>query len=199
MGKLTKQQAKQHLRACELVALQRPLDEEEQMFVLEHWRESSTAVSSLEGAFFTPLDLARDFALQVWRRRIIDLCAGTGRLSWACRSRFVHDWERPPTPEFVCVEKNPAYVAVGRRVLPEATWICADICDLAHMDLGAFGTAIANPPFGRMRRNSDGPRYRGPLFEYHVIDLAADLARRGVFLVPQSSAPFRCSGRPGSE
>lgn len=93
------------------------------------------------------------------------------------------------------MEKNPAYVEVGRRLLPEATWICADIFDVAEMDLGYFDDAVANPPFGRINRaGRQAPRYRGPLMEYHVIDVAAELARSGTFIVPQTSAPFRYSG-----
>jgi hypothetical protein len=65
------------------------------------------------------------------------------------------------------------------------------------MNLGRFDTAIANPPFGRVRRNGkNGPRYTGELFEFHVIDIAADLAEHGTFIVPQRSAPFRLSGDP---
>jgi hypothetical protein len=36
----------------------------------------------------------------------------------------------------------------------------------------------------------------GRRFEYHTITIAALFARCGVFLVPQTSAPFRSSGRP---
>ncbi|WP_280498878.1 hypothetical protein [Nocardia farcinica] len=57
-----------------------------------------------------------------------------------------------------------------------------------------FDTAIANPPFGPRPRTGNAPGYRGPRFEYHVIALASHLARHGVFLVPQTSAPFRYSG-----
>lgn len=36
-------------------------------------------------------------------------------------------------------------------------------------------------------------------FEYLAITLAAHIARRGVFLIPQTSAPFCYSGRPCME
>ncbi|MGI5255663.1 hypothetical protein [Actinacidiphila glaucinigra] len=95
----------------------------------------------------------------------------------------------------VCVERNPLYVEVGRKVLPEARWVCADIFHLPG-DLGTFDTAMANPPFGSTERTGNAPRYTGRRFEYHAIDVAADLAPHGVFIVPQESAPFRDSGRP---
>jgi hypothetical protein len=187
MAKLTKQQAADHRRACDLVASSKKLDDEERWFVLQHWRESADAGSPLDGAFFTPLDLAFDLSLDVDGDRVIDLCAGTGRLAFACR-------ERGRT--LVCVERSSAYAEVGRRVVPEADWIVADVTDLDTSGLGTFSCAIANPPYNHTPRVGSGPRYTGGLTHYHVIDVAADLARRGVFLVPRSSAPFITSGRP---
>lgn len=80
---------------------------------------------------------------------------------------------------------------VGRRVLPEATWICADVLDVPRLNLGPIDCAISNPPFGRIKRSGNAPRYRGPLFEFHVIAIAETLARRGAFIIPRESAPFR--------
>jgi Methyltransferase small domain len=173
--KLTKVDAALHQQACDLIALARPLTIEEQEFVLRHWQESqnATTATALAGAFFTPLDLAFDFAIEVTAGRIIDLGAGIGTLSWAVRRHLTASPSRP-RPELVCVERNREYVRVGRRVLPEADWICADLFDLPMDFVGAFDTVIGNPPF--------------------VIDVAADLASDGVFLIPQHSAPFRYSG-----
>lgn len=62
------------------------------------------------------------------------------------------------------------------------------------MELGHFGTVISNPPFGAGRRSGSAPRYHGRNFEYHVLDIASDIADEAVFIVPQMSAPFRYSG-----
>lgn len=189
MAKLTKQEAKLHQEACELVNLDRDLTLPEREFVLEHWQESTTGRNTLDGAFFTPLGLARDFSIEVVGDRIIDLGAGIGRLSWECRDRWNGD------PEIVCVEKNPEYVRVGRKVLPEATWVQADLLDAPNLQLGQFDCVISNPPFGAIRRDRpDSCSYTGRRFEYHTIAVAARLAPYGVFLVPQNSAPFRYSG-----
>lgn len=193
--KLTRGHAVAHRRACELVDLDRDLSEDEKWFVLEHFHESQTTLHSLDGAFFTPLGLARDLAIEVSGDRIIDLCAGIGRLAWACRDPL-RRLNNEPARELVCVERNPDYVRVGRKILPHATWIRADVFDVAAMGLDRFDCAIANPPFGRISRTGNAPGYRGGRFEYHVIALAAQLARRGVFIVPQASAPFRYSGQP---
>ncbi|MGW6872863.1 methyltransferase [Streptomyces xanthophaeus] len=196
MSRLSKEAAKAHEKAAALVALDRDLTENEKDFVLDNWQEAATATHNLDGAFFTPEGLARDLAIEVVGDRIIDLCAGIGRLAYSCRDYWGRRWNHQPPREIVCVEKNPAYVAVGRKILPEATWICADILDLPDMDLGRFHTAISNPPFGAIRRSHNSPSYSGPRFEYHVIAIASTLAQYGAFIIPQPSAPFRYSGEP---
>jgi hypothetical protein len=195
MARLTKNQARLHRQARELAGLGRDLTEEEREFVLDHWQEAETAAHGLDGAYFTPAGLAGDFRIEVTGERIIDLCAGIGRLSYHSRDLWIRRWEGLAPREMVCVERNPEYVAVGRKVLPEATWIEADIFDLPP-GLGEFDCAIGNPPFGAVTRSANGGRYTGRRFEYHAIALAAQLARRGVFIVPAQSAPFRLSGRP---
>lgn len=188
MSKLTKAQAKAHQTACELLAKD-TLTLDERWFVLENWQASARHINSTAGAFFTPRGLARDLAVEVSGRRVIDLCAGIGSLSFgmvtSCWQFF----------DVVCVEVNPDYIEVGRKVLPEALWICADVFDLPRLGLGHFDCAIANPPFGAVdRRGKRAPRFSGKDFEYHVIDLASDVAAYGVFILPQMSAPFRFSG-----
>lgn len=198
MVKLTKNDARRHSQACELIDLSRDLTEDEKHFVLEHWQESANTVNSLDGAFFTPLGLAQEVAIEMGERprRVLDLGAGIGHLTFAARRLFGHRWNGEPRRELVCVERNPDYVRVGKKVLPEATWICADLFDLPGRELGIFDCVIANPPFGAAARSGNGPGYRGRRCEYHVIALASGFAGSGVFIVPQESAPFRQSGHP---
>lgn len=190
MAKLTKAQAKTHAEA-ERILTQDKLTHDERWFVYENWQESAQHINSVAGAFFTPTGLARDLSIEVSGKRILDLCAGTGVLSYlyllGCQ------WDRT-IPDIVCIEKNPAYAAVGRKLLPEARWIESDVFDLPR-DLGRFDFAIGNPPFGSTSRGERGaPRYSGSRFEYHVIDVASDYADYGAFIIPQASAPFRYSG-----
>lgn len=194
MARLSKEAAKAHEKACALVALDRDLTEMEKDFVLDNWQEAATATHNLAGAFFTPEPLARDLSIEVSGDRIIDLCAGIGRLAYSCRDYWGRRWNNEPAREIVCVEQNPDYVAVGRKVLPEATWICADVLTVPALDLGRFDTAISNPPFGAIRRSGNAPSYDGPKFEYHVMAIAAQVARYGAFIIPQQSASFRYSG-----
>lgn len=199
MATLSKADARLHRQACELVALPRDLTEQEKDFVLDHWQASANPTNRLSGAFFTPAGLAWDLRLEVSGDRIVDLGAGIGQLAYACRDHWNRRWNNQPPRELVCVEINPDYVDVGRKIVPEATWVCADMFALSGKDLGEFDTAIANPPYGTLTRSGNGAGYAGRRFEYHVIGVAADLARRGVFLIPQTSAPFRYSGRPCCE
>lgn len=182
-----------HQQACERLAKD-VLTEDDKWFVLEHWQESANHVNSAAGAFFTPPGLANDFAIEIGGgcgRRVIDLCAGIGSLSFMCHQRGRWDGRYP---EIVCVELNPAYVEVGKKILPEAMWVCGNVFDLP--DMGRFDFAISNPPFGATPRNGGkGPRYTGDKFEYHLIDVASRIAGYGVFIVPQMSAPFRLSGQ----
>jgi len=120
---------------------------------------------------------------------VADLCAGIGTLAFA----YTHFRCYARTARMVCVEINPAYVDVGRKVLPEATWICAGVFEVWR-DLGRFDCAIANPPFGARKTGSRGPRYAGAKFEYQVLDIASQIADHGVFILPQGSAGFRYSG-----
>ncbi|WP_327116646.1 methyltransferase [Nocardia sp. NBC_01730] len=198
MSKLTRSQAAAHREACSLVELDRDLDEGEKLFVLEHYQESTSTTQSADGAFFTPLGLARDMRIEVVGTRILDLGAGIGHLAFTCRNQ----WDQAngePARELVCVERNPEFVRVGMKVVPEATWWCGDLLRVHREPVRPFDTVISNPPFGTATRNADAPEYRGPRFEYHVIAVAAHVARHGVFLIPQSLAPFHYSGQQGMQ
>lgn len=195
MARLTKAQEKAHLEAIDLLRQDRlSLDERE--FVIENWRDSATQMNAGNGAFFTPLDLARDMMTELPRcGRLIDVCAGIGTLSYAVARHAAIEG----LPTMVCVEINPEYAAVGRKVVPEATWIVADIFDLSKHDPGCFDVAIGNPPFGAVTRSGNAPRYRGRQFEYHMLDLVSDIADYGIFILPQASVPFRYSGQSSFE
>lgn len=187
MAKLTKPQAKAHQQACDLLSKEK-LTEDEKLFVLENWQESARHINTIAGAFFTPWGLARDLSIEVTGNSVIDLCAGIGALSFFAAGRR-------ETVELVCVELNPEYAAVGRKIVPEARWIVGSVFDLPK-DIGHFDCAIGNPPFGATPREARAPRYTGKEFELHVIDVASGIADYGAFIIPQTTAPFRYSGCP---
>lgn len=194
MAKLTKREAANHQAALDILK-QDVLTDEDREFVFENFHEGANHINSETGAFFTPLALAYDFALELGfntgeSHRVIDLCAGIGALSYATKVRY-------PNVELVCVEINPAYVEIGKKLVPDATWICADVMDWqSTVDLGHFRAAISNPPFGRALsfRNKPGQHYTGGEAEYKVLEIAQRIAREAIFLIPQESAGFRYSG-----
>jgi hypothetical protein len=191
MAKLTKSQIKAHREAQALIDADRPLHDDEKLFILNNWNEAANHINSVAGAFFTPTSLASDFSIEVAggscdNGTLIDLCAGIGCLSWFCRRPF---------DRVVCVEINPDYVRIGKRILPEAEWIEASAFDPKILDLGRFSWAISNPPFGNIKSDGAKHNYTGAKFEYRVIELASRIADFGAFILPQMSAPFRFSGQ----
>ena len=196
MARLTKKEIAQHELA--LAVLEKDvLTHEDKLLVFENWQESAENVNSKHGAFFTPWPMASEFTLEmVDAKRVVDLCAGIGTLSYAYwwhyggKTRYGRD-----DVELTCVELNPKYVEVGRKILPEATWIEADIFDLPP-EIGEFDLAVSNPPFGKIKTDGDPPNYRGSEFEYKVIDLAMSVAEYGAFIIPQRSSGFALSGVP---
>ncbi|WP_109790630.1 MULTISPECIES: methyltransferase [Pseudomonas] len=189
MAKISKEAAKRHKQALDLVHSDKRLTLDDRFFILENFHEGATNMNGLAGAFFTPEGLARDLSIEVCGggRSIIDLCAGIGGLAFACRDK---------AKRIVCVEQNPEYAAVGKRVMPEAEWIVGDVFSLG--DIGHFDWAISNPPFGAIKTGSSVKgAYTGAKFEYRVIELASKLADNGTFIIPQQSAPFRYSGERG--
>jgi predicted RNA methylase len=186
--KLTRGQTQKMQEVEQLLALERRLTDDEREFVLEHYQEGANRNNAAMGAFFTPIGLARDFALEVPSgcNTIVDLCAGIGSLAYACEDKARH---------IVCVEQCAEYVRVGRKVMPDATWIHADVFVDWIKDFDGFDVAISNPPFGnRVKGEAFDGRYSGSTFEYKVIELASRIADCGVFIVPQQSAPFSYSG-----
>ncbi|WP_301765956.1 methyltransferase [Pseudomonas aeruginosa] len=106
---------------------------------------------------------------------IIDLCAGIGRLSFACSDG---------AKRIVCVEQNTEYAEVGKRVVPDAEWIVGDVFGIGN--IGTFDWAISNPPFGQINTGADfDGAYSGGEFEYKVIELASRLASWGAFIIPR--------------
>lgn len=186
MAKLSKAQIKAHKEVMALVGLNRPLFEDEREFILDNFQESTTNVNSQHGAFFTPRGLAVDLSIEVGKGSVVDLCAGIGALAYAVRDRATR---------LVCIEFNPEYARVGRRVVPEAEWIVASIFDPIIAGLGWFDYAVSNPPFGNIAADGFDGKYTGKNFEYKAIEVASRMAAYGAFIIPQGSAPFAYSGK----
>lgn len=189
MSKLTKAEVKTHDKACELLALSRDLTYDERLYVLDNWQESAQHVNSRSGAFFTPSSLARDVSIYTPDGgTLLDLCAGIGTLAFHC---IGHTSNTSPHTRLTCVEVNLDYVKVGRRVVPEAEWVCVDVFDLPkYIRRTDWDCVVCNPPFGRSK---DVP-VQGVTYDLNVLAVAVRLSQYGVFILPQMSCPFAYSG-----
>ena len=186
--KLSAAKVKAHNEAMALVNSDHVLSHEECIFILENYQEGANNINSATGAFFTPTQLAIDFATEIPSgATIVDLCAGIGAIAY-----FSYHHSRAKS--ITCVELNAEYVKVGKRILPEATWVQADALTFTSDQL--FDVAISNPPFGTIKTsNAEGKAYKGSKFEYKVIEHASHLAKYGFFILPQQSSGFLYSGQ----
>ena len=183
--KLTKPQLKAHEECLKILTKDRlGLDERE--FVFENFLPAYTNHISKAGQFFTPMQVARDFAVEVSGKSIIDLCAGIGMLAWQSAS---YDAKR-----IVCIERDAHFVEVGKKVFPDAQWICSDVLDQSiYKELGRFDCAISNPPFGKDAKSIEDRswlRYKGSDVEYCVVEIGAIMAKQGTFILPNGSVDF---------
>lgn len=198
MGKLSKASQAQHEKAMNLIHSDKVLSFDDKIFVYENYNESATSNVRQLGSFHTPLSYAWDFELDIQGYgSLVDLCAGTGILAfcWMHRRKYYYPKKNAVV---VCVELNPEYCAIGKRLLPEAIWVNDDALThdvLQYLDpCTKFDVAISNPPFGYLKTSDHMGKYRGKDFEYRIIERASQVADYGTFILPQQSSPFSYSG-----
>lgn len=197
MGKLSRDEIKKHKAALAILDQDRITDDDREQFFAD-FHPSGEMLQGDAGAFFTPPSMALDAAFDFTGGRVLDACAGVGVLSWAHYIRQHNQHGDNELPEIVAVEQCGRFVEIGRKLLPWVTWVHADIWRLPELNLGRFDTVISNPPFNNVARTGKPPRYTGRPFDLAVIDLLADYADHGTFIIPQMNAPFQVSGRPGN-
>src|SRR3546814_6354901 len=75
MAKLTQKEIKAHARAESLLRSDRVLNLDDIADILSDWHEGATHSNAATSAFFTPFELAMNFALEVPSGgRILDIC-----------------------------------------------------------------------------------------------------------------------------
>ena len=161
-------------------------------FVLNNWNPQVGHNVGKEGAFFTPEYVAQELmAVTLPRRRVIDMFAGIGRLAYTAY-QYAH-WEEI---QLTCVEINPDYAEVGRKILPQAEWIVGNLFDEQFVkSLGEFDYALLNPPFGRPASlkgvDTRWLMTHGQTAEIMALEIACRLTDSGAIIMP---SPLR--GRP---
>ena len=178
MAKMSKTKLKLHQEAMSLVRSNKELTMQEKEFILEHYKPYADHNVTDTNAFFTPMVLAQSATIEMPNPdeydspvRMLDLCAGVGMLSFAYYHYSGYDTRNV---EIVCVELEEEYVEVGKRILPEATWIQGSIMDTTIFEeLGKFDCFISNPPFMKLGQ------YKGT---YTTSAIGMEKAKYGVIM-----------------
>jgi len=196
MAKISKIKTKQHLKAMDLAYSDKSLSIDDREFILEHYNPMACHLVGKAGIFFTPRSIAKKMQIEIIDiegKRLLDLCAGIGGLSydaWKNHACYV----RNDNFEIVCIENNPEFIDVGKRVLPEATWIQADAFDKqTYENLGYFHQVISNPPYGISLPEN---KWLQPgLSQFKAVEAAMKVSNDAVFILLQGDCPFEYSGR----
>lgn len=194
--KLTKQETKFHLQAEDLINSEKELSFDEKIFILENWIPGANNNVTESGSFFTPYELAQDLAIAFYDEpyKIIDLCAGIGTLSFA----YLQKVKIVGTPDLTCVEINPEFVKVGKRILPEAKWILGNVFELYENGTlkEKYDGCLSNPPFGAISKKISKPKnIKGSIWEYAIAEIGCSLAGEATMIVSQGALNWRFSGR----
>lgn len=184
MARITKKESALHIKVMDLIHSDTALTQDDKEFIFNNYKGDGIGAT---GAFFMPEMLAWDFIIDAGcTGDCIELCAGIGRLSY-------YQYLRNKPTHITCVELNPEYVMIGKRVLPEAEWITGDA--LQYSPDRFYRVAYGNPPFGKINTSEvHTGRYTGSEFEYKIIDRAREYASFGAWIVPQGSSGFVYSG-----
>lgn len=181
---------------------QEDLSFEDQEYIYENFNAGAISDVTTHSAYFTPLDLAYDFALFAGRSGVcVDMCAGIGVLSF-CAS--VRDTYSRKIKQQICIERNPDYLAIGKKLLPDAEWILGDMFDESMWNdiinrYGKIDSIVSNPPFGKVTKTDKDRswlKYQGADLDIAAIEIALKFADDVSMILPSGSVSFRYSGRP---
>lgn len=200
--KIPKRELKRQNELLALTKKEKLTDEEIEQIYLE-FNPAILDDISTNGVYFTPDGLASDAALFTYRHgHLIDVCAGIGALSYNCLMR---DHYEKNIKSITCIELNPRFVELGKKLLPQANWICASAFDQELWDSitsgltdQRFDCMISNPPFGVPTVKDDSTNwlnYQGHR-DLMVLELCLRYSKNGNFILPSGSVPFEYSGKP---
>lgn len=201
MAKLSKVDTKNHNLALKRLK-EGDLTNDEIIKCYEDLNPGATTNITAGSAFFTPWGLACELQLETSAfdsrpHTVLDLCAGFGILSFARKYRSAGD------VKLTCLEINPEYVEIGKKLLPDAEWICGDVFDAKELLKGRkFDEFISNPPFGPVPIHAKSKFGKATSrFEYAVAEIGIALSRfnyspgsNGTMIVQQGITNWKFSG-----
>jgi predicted RNA methylase len=202
--KLTKPEIKLQKEVKE-VLIKEVLTFEDKEFIYENFHPGTVADITSDSAYFTPLDMAYDFGLFAGRYGVcVDMCAGIGGLTFAARTRDHYDKK---IKHSICIERNPKFIEIGKKLLPEAIWIQGDIFDKSIWDeitttYGKVNYVYSNPPFGKVTKTGADRswlKYKGADLDMAAIEVALNWCDNISMILPSGSLTFKYSGRPHYE
>lgn len=170
---------------------------EDKEYIYENFNAGFLGDVTTNSAYFTPLDMAYDFGLFCYRSGVmVDMCAGIGTLTFAARTRDTYENK---IKKSICIERNQDYIEVGKKLLPDAEWICGDMFDKTIWDYiinkyGRIDSVISNPPFGKVSK-TDCDRswlsYKGSEIDMAAIEIALKHTNNVSMILPAMSVTFK--------
>jgi predicted RNA methylase len=127
------------------------------------------------------------------------MCAGIGGLTFAARMR---DYYHKDIRHSVCIERNPKFCEIDKRLVPKAEWICGDIFDKGIWDdiksrYGKINCVLSNPPFGKVTKTDADRKYTGSEIDMAAIEVALTVCKGRIdFILPHGSVDWVTSGVP---
>lgn len=165
-------------------------------FIYENFHPSMIDNQTENGAFYTPYGLAQDVAVFSNRSgHIIDVCAGIGMLAYRLKEM---DTYNKSIKSITCIELNEKAVEIGKKLLPDANWICANVFDenlwtdlTKDLPDNRYDFFVSNPPFGKdmNKRKADWLRMTSER-DLMVLELCLKYSKGGYFIVPKGSYSY---------
>ena len=114
-------------------------------------------------------------------------------------------WDSPAEKartSYTCVEINPEFVEVGRRLMPWADWVCGSAFERDVMEpLGTFDVGVSNPPFGKVKTVKGSDKwlnYTGQA-DLQACEVLGRLCERGAMTIMPLMSLALGQGRQGTE
>lgn len=197
--KLTKAEIKIQKQVFELLKKDN-LTNEEIDWIYENINAGYISDVTTHSFYQTPLNLSYD-AVLMWPTHgvLIDMAAGFGILTHCAKIR---DGYNKDIKHYVCIERNPVYIEIGKKLCPYADWIEGDIFnknvwDSIKQKYGRIDCIMSNPPFGKVSKSDADKswlKYKGSDLEIAAIEVAlvnCDKQYNCSFILPVGSLTFR--------